>query len=105
MQKLGANVRVIVRCVSEPCRATVAGTVRVPRIGRTPARTLRLAQSVKAIARGRQATLTPRLSATTRAAIRRALLRRARITVSLTASVADAARNTRKLRRNVRLTL
>jgi len=84
-QVLGPTVALRVTCRDEPCRASVTSTIRVPRIGRARARTYRPAAGV-AIGAGTAATVRLRLSATARAAIRRALRSRKRVTARVAAS-------------------
>lgn len=104
-QRLGPSVRLSVRCRDEACRTTVRGSVRVPRSGPGPIRTLRLPALVRTLRPGRTVALRPRLSITTRRAIRRALSARRRITVVLTITATDAVGNTRRLTRQIRVRL
>ena len=105
VQRLGAGVSLRVSCTSEPCRATAAGSVRVPRIGTAPAKLHRLGRASASIAQGRTVTLRPTLSRAARTAIRRALRRGRRIVVTLNVTAVDAAGNRRTLTRRVRLRL
>ena len=104
-QRLAGSVSIRVSCTSEPCRASAAGSVRVPRIGAARTRLFRLARASAAIAQGRTVTLRPKLSRAARTAIRRALRRGRRIVVTLNVSAVDAAANRRTLTRRVRLRL
>jgi beta-glucanase (GH16 family) len=102
-QKLAPTVAVTIACADEACQATSSGTVRVPRIGRTKAKTHRLAARTTLLARGGRATVRLTLSRTTRRAIARALRARRQIVVTLTVLVADRAGNRRTLKRRVTL--
>jgi hypothetical protein len=104
-QKLGTAVRIRVSCPAEACRATAAGSVRVPRIGARPSRLYRLTKVTVAIPRAGAATLRPKLSLTARTAIRGALRRRRAVYVQLSVTAVDAAQNKRTLTRRVRLKL
>jgi hypothetical protein len=103
-QRLGRTVSVKVLCRDEPCRASVTGTVRVPRIGRAQARTYK-PRAVAAIARGATLAVRLNLSTAARAAIRRALRSHRRITVQLAVRVTDGAGNAVNLSRRVALRL
>lgn len=102
-QRLATTVAVGIACPDEACRATASGTVRVPRLGRTKAKTHRLAARTTLLARGGRATLRLTLSRTARRAIGRALRARKPVAVTLTVLVADATGNTRRLTRRVTL--
>lgn len=91
-------------CTDEGCRATTSGTVRVPKLGTRKARTYKLKPITSTIARGKKATVKLRLPAGAQAAIRRALAARKRIVVAIRVTVADPARNSRTLNRQVQLT-
>jgi hypothetical protein len=93
-QRLGKRVRVTVSCASEACSATAQGTVRVPKAGTARSKRFRLTKDTAAIAKGGRVTLTPKLSRNARVAIKRALRRGLRITVSLKITATDAAGNT-----------
>lgn len=103
LQRLGASVRIGVTCDDEACDARSAATVRVPAIGRTKARTHRLPAVSAALAQGRQRVLVLKLGTGTRAAIRRALKARRRVTVSVALTARDAAGNATTASRSVRL--
>lgn len=105
LQKLGRSVRVRVLCRNESCRATAAGTVRVPQVGSARTKRYRLKKATAYIAKGRKPTLRPRLSKAARRAIKRALRARRRIIVKLRVTVVDKAGNKRTLGRRVRLKL
>ncbi|MEA2157217.1 MAG: hypothetical protein QOE11_3357 [Solirubrobacteraceae bacterium] len=100
-QRLGATVAVTVVCPLESCLAGASGSVRVPRTGRTSARTYRAAGVTKALAQGSRATLRPRFSHTARQAIGRALRAHRRIVVKLAVAVTDTAGNVRRLSRQI----
>jgi uncharacterized protein YkwD len=104
-QKLGKTVRVRVSCPSEACTANVGGTVGVPKLGAARSRLYKLENVTASIAKAGRAGLSPALSSPARRAIRRALRRGRRITVSLKITVSDAARNTRTLKRQIKLRL
>lgn len=105
LQRLLASVRVTVSCAREACRVKASGSVRVPRTGRARPRLFKLTNVTATLSKAGRATLKPRLSLVARTAIRRALRRGRRITVSLKITVSDAAGNTRTLARQVRLKL
>ncbi|HVF77100.1 MAG TPA: phytase [Solirubrobacteraceae bacterium] len=102
-QRLGMNVVLGISCTDEACRATAAGTIRVPKAGNAKAKTYKLTARTTAIGRGMKATVRLSLSGSARAAIRRALRSGARVVVSLRVSVADGAGNSRTLTRRIRL--
>ncbi|HWI06437.1 MAG TPA: hypothetical protein VNT54_02845 [Solirubrobacteraceae bacterium] len=103
IQKLRSTVSVTVLCSSEPCRAIVNATIRVPKLGRAKAKTLRF-RSVSANLRpGVRRTVRLRVSSTSRSTILRALRLRKGISVRVAVRVSDAAGNRRTLRRTVRL--
>jgi beta-glucanase (GH16 family) len=102
-QRLGRTAAVTITCADEACRATAAGSVRVPRVGRTRARTYVLATRSAAIARGGRVTLRLRLPARTRAAIRRAQRAHHHVVLQLRVAIADGAGNTRRLTRRIEL--
>lgn len=82
-----------ITCSDEPCGARIGGTVRVPRIGRSPARTYVLVPATVTIPAGTTVTARPSLSSGARRAIRRALRAGRSVTVALSIRVADAAGN------------
>jgi hypothetical protein len=98
-------VRIRVSCPVEPCRATVSGRVRVPKIGSRPSRLLKLSTATAAIGQGATVTLQARLSSTARRALKRALRERRGIVAQLTITALDAAQNKAILMRRVRLKL
>ena len=89
-QKLGKSVAVTVSCPDEACRAVATGN-------------LKLKRATKSIRKGGKATLKLKLSKKARRAIRRALRKRRKVRAKLKVTVTDAARNSRVLRRTVRL--
>lgn len=101
--KLGKSVSVRVACTSERCTSRTSGSVRVPKSGRTRARTFRLKVVTKTIARGRAATVKLSLSKTVQTAIRRSLRQGRSISVKLRVVVSDAAGNDRTLTRTLKL--
>ncbi|HEV2774526.1 MAG TPA: glycoside hydrolase family 16 protein [Solirubrobacteraceae bacterium] len=103
-QQLGTTVSVRVACRDEPCRVSVNGTIRVPRVGRARARTYR-PTGFALIGGGASATVRLRLSRASRATIRRALRSRRRVNVVLRVRVVDSAGNARTLNRTVTLKL
>jgi beta-glucanase (GH16 family) len=104
-QRLRAIVPVTISCPDEPCLATAAGTVRVPRVGRVAARTYRLEAQTTTVLKGTKATVRLKLSARARVAVGRALRARKRVVLKLRVRVADGAGNARALTRQVRLRL
>jgi hypothetical protein len=100
-QRIGPTASVTITCVDEPCLATVAGAVRVPRVGRSRARTYRPATVARPIARGGQSTVKLKLSKAARAAITRALRARRKIVLAIGVRVADRAGNARTLTRSI----
>jgi hypothetical protein len=104
-QKLGRTVAVGIRCIDEPCLTTSSGTVRVPRIGRTQARTYRLKAATAAIPTDTATTARLALPAHARDAIRRALTLGRQIVARIRVEVADRAGNTQRLARQIALRL
>jgi hypothetical protein len=104
-QKLSRTVAVAIRCIDEPCRATSSGTVRVPRIGSTRAKTYRLKAATVAVSTGTATTARLALPARARDAIRRALTRGRQIVARVRVDVADRAGNTQRLARQIALRL
>lgn len=104
-QRLATRVTVNVSCISEPCRATVTGSVRVPRIGRGKARTYALTAATRVIPAGASVIARPALSSRARSAIRRALRAHRSITVVIGVHVADLAGNAVTLTRRAGLRL
>ncbi len=104
-QKLGRSVYMRVSCPIEACRATARGTVRVPRIGRAPAKRYSLKAATAAIPKGGKTTLRPKLFRAAHRASRRALRAGRRVYVKLRVTVADQAGNKTSRQRRVRLRL
>ena len=104
-QKLGRTVAVGIRCIDEPCLATSSGTVRVPGLGRTRAKTYQLQPVTAAVAADAPTTARLALPASARSAIRRALTRGRPIVVRVRVEVSDRAGNTRRLARQIALRL
>ncbi|MEA2241206.1 MAG: hypothetical protein QOD24_762 [Solirubrobacteraceae bacterium] len=104
-QKLGRTVAVGIRCIDEPCLATSSGTVRVPGVGRTRAKTYRLQPVTAAVATDAPTTARLALPARARSAIRRALTHGRQVVVRARVEVADRAGNTRRLARQIALRL
>lgn len=102
-QKLGSTVTLKVGCVSEACTARTTGTIRLPKPGRSKAKTLKLKALSTGIKKGATATVKLKLSATARSAIKRALRAGKTISAKVTVTVTDAAGNKRLLTRRVRL--
>ncbi len=96
LQKVGSPVGIRVHCPDEACRATATGSVRVPRVGRSAARTYVLKPATAAIAKDRTATIRLGLPRAARLPIVRALIARKRIVMRLAVQVADRAGNTRQ---------
>lgn len=103
-QKLRTTLVVNVRCPDEACRASAKGTIRVPKVRATIAKTYKLRSVSRPIARATSAPIKLKLSATTRIAIRRALKARKQVVAKLGVAVVDAAGNKRTMTRRVRLT-
>jgi beta-glucanase (GH16 family) len=91
-QRLGSTVRVVISCPDESCRATMTGSVRVPQLGRTRARTY-TTTATATLARGTKVAVRLRLPDRARAAITRALQAHRRIVVKLGVRVSDGAGN------------
>jgi beta-glucanase (GH16 family) len=104
-QPLQRTLRITISCVDEPCRAIATGTVHVPPTGRARGRTMTLRAPAATIARGAEATVGLTFSSGARAAIRRALRARRRVTVKLAVEVSDSAGNVRPLTRRIALRL
>jgi hypothetical protein len=102
-QKVGATAVVTISCPEETCSATATGTVRVPRLGRTRAKTYRLKARTTRIAKATKVTVRLKLSDRARVAITRALRAGKRIVLKLGVSVADRTGNVRRLTRQVTL--
>jgi beta-glucanase (GH16 family) len=102
-QKVGPAVRVTLSCPDEACRATAAGAVRVPRLGRGSARTYASGTVTTAVPKGANASLRLTLSRGARAGITRALRAGRRVVMKVAADVADGAANRRSLTRRVSL--
>ena len=83
----------------------MAGTIRVPKVGRAKARTYKLKAVAGALAIGGKGTVRLKLSKTVRSAVRRALRARKRVTVKVVARVGNRAGVARALTRSVRLKL
>ena len=103
IQKLGRRVTLNVVCTSEPCRAVVSATIRVPRLGRARAKTLRFRSVSANLRRNARRTIRLQVSSTSRSTILRALRLRKPISVRISVRVSDTAGNGRTLRRTVRL--
>ncbi len=104
-QQLGRTIAVTIACPDEACLTAATGAVRVPRVGRTRARTLSLTARRAAIAQGGRLTVRLRLSQAARRAIRRALRAGRRVAVTLEVEASDRAGNVRTLTRRVTLRL
>jgi hypothetical protein len=96
-QRLGRTVGVAVRC-SERCHARLAGSLVVR------GKRYRLAARTANLAGGRTRTLTLKMTSRARRAARNALRRHRRAIAALTVTLTDAAGNTRKATRTIRLT-
>jgi beta-glucanase (GH16 family) len=92
-QQVGRPVGVTIACLDEDCRATATGSVRVPRVGRSSARTYTLKPATTTITKGTRARVRLRLSGLARLAIVRALIARKRIVMRLGVRVTDHAGN------------
>ena len=105
LQKLGSTVTVSVLCPDESCRATVSGSVRVPKIPAFKGKTYKLSAVTKPVARAQRTRIAIKLPATAVAAIRRALRARKTTSAELRIRVVDAAGNGRTATRVVRFKL
>lgn len=94
-----------VSCASEPCIASASGTVKVPKVGGASAKTYKTKKIIKPIAKGATVKIKLGLSRAARRAIKRALRHGKHVTMKLTITVTDAAGNTKKLTRKVKLRL
>jgi extracellular elastinolytic metalloproteinase len=104
IQKLTRTVIVRVTCTNEPCKMRAAATLRVPANGGRKAKTFRLGPvTTNLVAKGRRRTLSLPIGKTARAAIRRALIARKRVTATITLTLTDAAGNAARPTRKVRL--
>jgi hypothetical protein len=101
-QKVARTVAVTISCPDEACAATTTASVRVPKLGRTKAKTYKLKTIKAKIAKGAKASIKLVLSTAARAAIRRALLSHKRIVAAIKVTIADPAGNQRVLTRQVR---
>ncbi len=104
-QKLGKTVAVSVTCLNEACLAAPNGRVRVPKVRSAKPKMRTLTGASRVVAKGAKVKFKLKLKRATRTAIKRALLRRKRVTVRVQVTVADAARNSRTLTRRVKLKL
>jgi hypothetical protein len=104
-QTLGRTLVLKVKCASERCVARAGGAIRVPKVGRTKARTLKLKTVSLSIDQGTMATIKLSLSAAQRHAIKRASREHKAVRATLTITVADTAGNTRTLQQTMRLKL
>lgn len=102
-QKFDSTVAVTIVCLDEACRAIATGTVRVPKFGRSRARTYTLQVVQATLAKATKARVRIGLSKNARVAIGRALRARKRVTVKLTVRVRDGAGNGRSLTRRIAL--
>lgn len=102
VQKLTRTLSLKITCTSEACTASTAGSIRVPKAGSTKAKTLKLKSVRTTIKRGGSVTVTLKLSSTARGAIKRALSRGRATNAKITVTIADAAGNTRALRKTIR---
>ncbi|MEA2155453.1 MAG: hypothetical protein QOE11_1593 [Solirubrobacteraceae bacterium] len=100
-QKLGATVAVGITCLDEGCLATTTATIRVPGVGRAPAKTYRLRAHTTAIAAGGRARVRLAVPSRVRAAIRRLPAGGRKIAVKVRVEVADRAGNVRTLTRQI----
>jgi hypothetical protein len=92
-QRLAKTVAVTITCDDEACGATISGSVRVPRVGRSQAKTYALVPATTTIPAATTVTARPALSASARRAIRRALRAGRSVTVALSIRVTDVAGN------------
>ena len=102
-QKLGPTVAVKIACPDEACRATSSATVRVPRLGRTKAKTYLRGGAHDAARPRRPGDVTLTLSRTARRAIARALRARQRIVVTISVGWPTAPATRRTLTRRITL--
>lgn len=103
-QKLRPTLIVTLSCISEPCTAVAGATIKVPKVGRSRARSFRLRAVTTRIAKGARKRLVFRISAPARLSGARALRARRAPSAQVTVTVRDSAGNRRTLRRTIRLT-
>jgi putative cell wall-binding protein len=96
------TMRLSVSCASA-CSAVVRGSVRIPKVGRTKARTFRLQRATATIAAGARKQVRISLPRAMRSAAGRALRARKRVSARLTVTVSGAG-TTQTLTRTVRFT-
>ena len=104
-QKLATKIALGISCSDEDCEATTTGSVRVPELRGSKARTYRLPASTRTITEGRKVTLHVRVSSAARKAIARALRARKKVVASFRVKIMDEAGNARTLTRQLRLRL
>ena len=90
-------------CTSEPCTAVAGATIRVPKIGRSKARSYKLRTVTTKVAKGARKKLVFRISTLPRLRMTRALRARRTVSARVTVTVRDSAGNRRTLRRTIRL--
>lgn len=91
--RVASRVTVRLRCPAERCKATVSSKVRLPKVGRGKARTLRLPTSSRTIAEGRTTDVRIALPAKVRGAVRKALDAGKPVRLVVRVVVRDAAGN------------
>jgi hypothetical protein len=102
LQKFRDRVSVTIVCTDEPCKARGQATIRVPKVGSSRTKTLKLS-ATGSLAAGARGTLVFRAPSSAARLIRGALAKRKRITAKLTVAVADAAGNHKSYSWSVRL--
>lgn len=104
-QRLGRSLFVVVACPERACRATARATIRLPRRGRSAARTLRLTSVTRAIRPGKanQRKLVVRVPAKSVTTLRQALRARTRIVAKFTITVSHEGGATTHYSREVRI--
>jgi hypothetical protein len=90
-------------CGREACRVRASGLIRVPRVGATPARVMRVGPVTRQVAANRRTTLELAVSSSARRAILRALRAGRRVSAAVTVTATGAENRTATKRRSVRL--
>lgn len=103
LPRLRPTVKLAVSCTSEPCTAVAAATIRVPKVGRSKARSFKLRTVTTRIAKGARKKVVFRISTLPRLVTQRAIRSRRAVSVRVTVTVRDSAGNRRTLRRTIRL--
>ena len=92
-QKLASKLTVTATCVNEPCTAKTTVSIKVPKVGRKRAQTIKPTAVTKQLVGGRGTKVDIALSRSQRAAISAALLARKKVVATVTIVFTDAAGN------------